>query len=954
MTPADWLLTVLGIYFHDLGMLVTEEEFQARNDSDFPEFRKEQLFAGDSGKDYEDKVAELGEDEERFLYQEYVRYHHAERIADWISGRASKRRGVSETTAEAVASMLSALPGPFLSDLALVCESHHLDDLYDTNKYRVSRPYGQGPEVAANVQYAAILLRTADLLHITSDRTPSVMFRLVNPQDPVSQREWAKQHAVETVRSQVGKDEDGNFSKEAARNTVEVFATYDDAEAFFGLTSYLEYTEKQLQLSAQWAAASVAEHDSEYFFPWKSIDTSNVRAKGFSPQQLSFTLDQGRILDLLTGHTLYNDTGVVLRELVQNSLDAIRLQEMQAGRGPRSGLIEVEWNEDDRELVVRDNGTGMTSAVIERNLLKAGSSRYQEEGFKKAYPEFSSISRFGIGVLSAFMIADSVEIATCTPEEPTARQLTLRSVHGKYLVRLLDKDSDPTALRLMPHGTEVRLRVRKSARIGDVRSTFNRWVVVPRCEVSLAVNEEVAARIAFESPKQALEQRLQERGMRLWDGSEPPGDRVVKVIQLDEEQVSTAIAVQWSRYFEEWAFLSTKSVPVGDQVGRYLVGTCIEGIRVEETTPGFLEDGVVALVDARGPLAPKTNVARAGLEATPERRLMLRRIYSAYIRHIEEESSALRTNRGQSLTWAAQEGESLVADLLSGESTVGRYVNVLRSVELDALVEALRSGTLLLTETDGSRGIVSCEALSDAAYLWTVDSGLVRSAEGILREIPAEGSLSGISNSFSNGGFQLPHGVTLVGFHPERTLYQMALSDREVGEIVIRPEERRIDLAWRRPDGGSQWLELASSEPNIRGYRRPGGHPVFIGNTEIPVAGRNGEVAIRAHGSYYIFADTEIAKFVVQSMAALSDQNSKELFSDAMVLILQSYLNRTQRPEDITRFLEGVEDGRALRRLQLIGEGGAKLDDVVRILEEMPHKSFDPSAWLRRSDLIGP
>jgi hypothetical protein len=70
----------------------------------------------------------------------------------------------------------------------LVCESHHLDDLNDLEKYRVSQPYRDSNAETANLQYAAILLRVADLLHITSDRTPSICFRVINPTDPVSQR----------------------------------------------------------------------------------------------------------------------------------------------------------------------------------------------------------------------------------------------------------------------------------------------------------------------------------------------------------------------------------------------------------------------------------------------------------------------------------------------------------------------------------------------------------------------------------------------------------------------------------------------------------------------------------------------------------------------------------------------------------------------------------------------
>ena len=38
LTSADWLLIVLSIYFHDLGMLVTKQEYENRNQS--KEFQK--------------------------------------------------------------------------------------------------------------------------------------------------------------------------------------------------------------------------------------------------------------------------------------------------------------------------------------------------------------------------------------------------------------------------------------------------------------------------------------------------------------------------------------------------------------------------------------------------------------------------------------------------------------------------------------------------------------------------------------------------------------------------------------------------------------------------------------------------------------------------------------------------------------------------------------------------
>lgn len=54
MKTADWLMIVLSCYFHDLGMLVTKNEFESReNCTEFLAFKVE-LLAGDKGKDYEE------------------------------------------------------------------------------------------------------------------------------------------------------------------------------------------------------------------------------------------------------------------------------------------------------------------------------------------------------------------------------------------------------------------------------------------------------------------------------------------------------------------------------------------------------------------------------------------------------------------------------------------------------------------------------------------------------------------------------------------------------------------------------------------------------------------------------------------------------------------------------------------------------------------------------------
>ena len=52
MSDADWFLITLSIYFHDMGMLVTKEEFNNRDQSSFAEFCNTELFSGPRSDEY--------------------------------------------------------------------------------------------------------------------------------------------------------------------------------------------------------------------------------------------------------------------------------------------------------------------------------------------------------------------------------------------------------------------------------------------------------------------------------------------------------------------------------------------------------------------------------------------------------------------------------------------------------------------------------------------------------------------------------------------------------------------------------------------------------------------------------------------------------------------------------------------------------------------------------------
>src|SRR5262249_6767744 len=155
-----------------------------------------------------------------------VRANHARRARHWIEGTINNRFGSTETTSAEVQRVLTNLDDTLRRDLGLIAESHHLDDLDDISKYKLVQPYGPSDAETANLQYCAIILRSADLLHMRRDRTPSVLFRTINPTDPISQLEWAKQNAVRRVMPRRGLNDDNVPDEKAPKETIEIHARF--------------------------------------------------------------------------------------------------------------------------------------------------------------------------------------------------------------------------------------------------------------------------------------------------------------------------------------------------------------------------------------------------------------------------------------------------------------------------------------------------------------------------------------------------------------------------------------------------------------------------------------------------------------------------------------------------------------------------------------------------------
>ena len=122
---------------------------------------------------------------------------------------------------------------------------------------------------------------------------------------------------------------------------------------------------------------------------------------------------------------LYSDHDIFVRELVSNGCDAItklkKLEMMGEATIAEDEKLKVEVivNAEDKTMIVRDNGIGMTADEVKEYITQiafSGATDFLEK-YKDKTNEDQIIGHFGLGFYSAFMVADRVTIQTLSYKE---------------------------------------------------------------------------------------------------------------------------------------------------------------------------------------------------------------------------------------------------------------------------------------------------------------------------------------------------------------------------------------------------------------------------------------------------------------------------------------------------------------------------------------------------------
>ena len=153
---------------------------------------------------------------------------------------------------------------------------------------------------------------------------------------------------------------------------------------------------------------------------------------------------------------LYSDHDIFVRELVSNGCDAItklkKLDMMGEYEIPGDEKLQVEVivNAEDKTMIVRDNGIGMTADEVKEYITQiafSGATDFLEK-YKDKTNEDQIIGHFGLGFYSAFMVAERVTIQTLSYKEGAEPVYWECDGESEYSMARGDKESRGTEITL--------------------------------------------------------------------------------------------------------------------------------------------------------------------------------------------------------------------------------------------------------------------------------------------------------------------------------------------------------------------------------------------------------------------------------------------------------------------------------------------------------------------------
>lgn len=332
---------------------------------------------------------------------DYVRITHGQRSAEFVRHRynTDQRWVVSGSNLTEPVARLSLSHVKSAYDLT-TATGFRYDEVIGT--YRV------------NMIYLGLVLRLADILDFDRDRTPDSLYRTIDFRSKVSLSEWEKHRSV------------NGWVIEPTK--IQFTMVCEHPEYQRAAYQFMDWIDKELADGQDIIRNFPAEFSRYNLQLPRQVDRSRIepRNNSYVYHDLEFSLSRDEIVNLLMTEQLYGSPSLAIRELLQNSLDALRHRKAQIKRDTGAdwsdGKVTFEhYLDEHRQENIRcvDNGIGMDEDIIKRFLTNTGRSYYRSPEFeqerarlREANVDFDPCAQFGIGFMSCFMLGDQITIHT--------------------------------------------------------------------------------------------------------------------------------------------------------------------------------------------------------------------------------------------------------------------------------------------------------------------------------------------------------------------------------------------------------------------------------------------------------------------------------------------------------------------------------------------------------------
>lgn len=508
LSALECLLIIYSVYLHDMGMSLTSvERTRILASDEFTDTLQDWTEVWDSLQSARKQLIEKEIDaKERLLIEAeifqlqevalcaYLRPRHAtaERYQYYINE-------VKKSTGRADLFEYSGVS--FEDFLVQICVSHNesvdaLAEVRGAHNERFPTDFLlAGTRI--NAQFCAALLRLADILDFDRERTPKILFESLGiasrtlPGAEVTLKEWTKHMSVHSI--------------EITQNEIIITADCKHPVIEKTIRDFCLDIEREIRNTQ-----AVLKHNP-YNIELPISVRPRIRSIDYVYKDISLRVNEAAIITLLMGERLYSNQAVAIRELIQNAIDACSVRQ-KISHASYKAKIQVNLLKDENKrfwIEVEDNGIGMDEYVIAEYFLQLGNSYYNSPELQRLMGhDFTPISRFGIGIVSIFMIGDVLEVNTRRFHSPrkddVSRIIRIERMGGLAFIR------ESTFLEF---GTKIRFRLKQEIekeievfKIG-ISDYLQKTVIKPKYDIDLNLDGKVSK---LSSKSFVLNQKLKE------------------------------------------------------------------------------------------------------------------------------------------------------------------------------------------------------------------------------------------------------------------------------------------------------------------------------------------------------------------------------------------------------------------------------------------------------------